>query len=81
MQTHLKETWVPTLSTSIRHCLVDITKGWFNLEETNWEVYQRSKLKKFLELTKFAMQVNIIFMSNLLQFTTQFVIYLFVRIL
>ena len=70
MQTYLKETWVPILRTSIRQCLVDITKGWFNLEETNWEVYQRSKLKKFLELTKFAMQVNIIFMSNLLQFTT-----------
>lgn len=70
MQTYLKETWVPTLRTSIRQCLVDITKGWFNLEETNWEVYQRSKLKKFLELTKFAMQVSIIFMSNLLQFTT-----------
>ncbi len=58
MQTYLKETWVPTLRSSIRQCLNNINKGWFNLEETNLEVYQGSKLKKLMELTKFAMQVQ-----------------------
>ena len=28
------------------------------MEETNFEVYQSSKLKKLMELTKFAMQVS-----------------------
>lgn len=58
VQTYLKETWVPTLRGSIHQCLVDISKGWFNLEESNWEVYQGSKLKKLMELTKFTMQVH-----------------------
>ena len=58
MQSYLKETWVPTLRSSIRQCLNNINKGWFNLEETNLEVYQGSKLKKLMELTKFAMQVQ-----------------------
>ena len=55
----MKETWVPTLRSSIRQSLVDISKGWFNLEESNWEVYHGSKLKKLMELTKFAMQVHV----------------------
>ena len=36
-----------------------MSKGWFNLEETSFEVYQNSKLKKLMELIKFAMQVGV----------------------
>ena len=57
-QTYLKETWIPSLRAAIRSCLAHVTKGWFNLEETSFEVYQGSKLKKLMELIKFAMQVR-----------------------
>lgn len=58
VQTYLKETWVPRLRESIRSSLAQVTKGWFNLEETSHEVYAGSKLKKMMELVKFAMQVR-----------------------
>ena len=41
----------------MRASLRDVGKGWFNIEETKWEVYEISKLRKFMELVKFAMQV------------------------
>ena len=31
-------------------------QGWFSLEEGNFEIYQKSKLKKFMERVKFMMQ-------------------------
>lgn len=45
---------------SIRSCLEHVSKGWFNMEESDFEVYQGSKLKKLMELIKFAMQVSFI---------------------
>ena len=36
-----------------------MNKGWFNLEETSFEVYQNSKLRKIMELIKFAKQVGV----------------------
>lgn len=58
VQTYLKETWVHKLRESIHTALAHVSKGWFNLEETNFEVYNGSKLKKLMELVKFAMQVK-----------------------
>ena len=58
VQVYLKETWVPRLRDSIRSALALVSKGWFNLEETNHEVYTGSKLKKLMELVKFSMQVS-----------------------
>lgn len=55
----MKESWVPTLRTAIRTSLERISKGWYNLDETSYEVYQDSKLKKLMELIKFAMQDSI----------------------
>lgn len=37
---------------------LQVSKGWFNLEETSFEAYQGSKLRKLMELIKFAMQVR-----------------------
>ena len=45
------------LRESIHTALAHVSKGWFNLEETSFEVYSVSKLKKLMELVKFAMQV------------------------
>lgn len=57
VQVYLKDSWVPNLQSCIRACLDAVTKGWFNMEETSYEVYQGSKLKKLMELIKFSMQV------------------------
>ena len=61
MQIFLRDSWLNTLRTAIRSSLLDVGKGWFNMEERNWEVYQISKLAKFMQLVKFAMQVSRIF--------------------
>jgi hypothetical protein len=53
----LKDSWISTLRAAIRTSLRDVGRGWFNLHESNWEVYQISKLKKFMEMVKFNMQV------------------------
>ncbi|XP_076467072.1 dynein axonemal heavy chain 1-like isoform X2 [Babylonia areolata] len=67
----LKDSWITTLRASIRTCLRDVGKGWFNIHETNWEVYQISKLKKFMETVKFIMQDSLRFLvqDSLLNFT------------
>jgi dynein heavy chain len=54
---YLKDSWINTLKTGIRSCFLDSGKGWFNIKEKDWTVYQISKLKKFMELVKFSMQV------------------------
>ena len=54
----LKDSWITTLRAAIRTSLRDVGKGWFNIHETNWEVYQISKMKKFMEMVKFTMQVG-----------------------
>lgn len=57
VQLFLKDSWLTSLQTSIKTSLRDIGKGWFNLEEDNWEVYKLSKLSKLMELVRFSMQV------------------------
>lgn len=67
----LKDSWITTLRAAIRTSLRDIGKGWFNIHETNWEVYQKSKLKKFMEMVKFMMQDTLRYLVNesLMNFT------------
>lgn len=55
---YLKDSWIKTLSEGILTSFLDSGKGWFNIKETDWGVYQISKLKKFMELVKFSMQVS-----------------------
>ena len=57
---YLKDSWINTLKSGIRASFLDSGKGWFNIKETDFSVYQISKLKKFMELVKFEMQVCII---------------------
>ena len=54
----LKDSWINTLKNGIRSCFLDSGKGWFNIREKDFSVYQISKLKKFMELVKFSMQVS-----------------------
>eukprot|EP00960_Hanusia_phi_P037726 753088-Hanusia_phi.AAC.3 len=53
---YLKDTWLTSLKNSLRNGLKDVGKGWFNLNETKREVYDISKLKKFMTMINFMMQ-------------------------
>ena len=57
MALYLKDSWISTLRAGVRTSLRDVGRGWFNLHESDWEVYEVSKLKKFIEMIKFNMQV------------------------
>ncbi|RYG69727.1 hypothetical protein EON64_02010, partial [archaeon] len=52
----VKDTWVSAITTSVRQNLKDVRKGWFNLEESNLEVYKFSKLRKFMCRINFKME-------------------------
>ncbi|XP_042305771.1 dynein axonemal heavy chain 1 isoform X2 [Sceloporus undulatus] len=71
----LKDTWINTLKIAVRSSLRDIGKGWYNLYETKWEVYQMSKLHQLMELIKFMLQdsVRYLVQDSLVNFTQLFV--------
>jgi dynein heavy chain len=52
----VKETWSSSVISHVKQQLKDVSKGWFNLEESNTEVYKFSKLRKFLGFLNFIMQ-------------------------
>lgn len=58
----LKDSWINTLKNGIRSSFLDSGKGWFNIKEKDYSVYQISKLKKFMELVKFSMQDSLRFL-------------------
>lgn len=58
MSLFLKDSWISTLRNAIRTSLRDVGKGWFNIHEKNFQVYEISKLKKLMEMVKFIMQVR-----------------------
>lgn len=66
---YLKESWLEKITHSVRMCLRDIGKGWFNLEQKQHDVYDVMKLNRFMTLTKLRMQVCTLYF----QFTCQFV--------
>ena len=55
----VKESWPKMITTSVRNNLKDVKKGWFNIEESNLEVYNFSKLRKFLYRINFIMEDTI----------------------
>ncbi|KAL1763660.1 dynein heavy chain 1, axonemal [Sigmodon hispidus] len=62
VQMFLKDSWVSTLKVAMRSSLRDMSKGWYNLYETNWEVYLMSKLHKLMELIKYMLQDTLHFL-------------------
>ncbi|XP_076985171.1 dynein axonemal heavy chain 1 isoform X3 [Tamandua tetradactyla] len=62
VQMFLKDTWVSTLKVAMRSSLRDMSKGWYNLYESNWEVYLMSKLRKLMELIKYVLQDTLRFL-------------------
>lgn len=53
---YLKELWLERIIQSVRLCLRDIGKGWFDLEQKDHDVYN-IKLKRFMDLIVQKMQV------------------------
>eukprot|EP01029_Cantina_marsupialis_P009143 TRINITY_DN2137_c0_g4_i1.p1 TRINITY_DN2137_c0_g4~~TRINITY_DN2137_c0_g4_i1.p1 ORF type:complete len:4119 (-),score=1448.16 TRINITY_DN2137_c0_g4_i1:93-12449(-) len=52
----LSDHWTQSVKTHVINKLSDVGKGWYNLKETKKEVYEFSKLKKFLKMVNFMMQ-------------------------
>ncbi|XP_019331155.1 dynein axonemal heavy chain 1 [Alligator mississippiensis] len=71
VQMFLKDTWINTLKIAVKSCLREIGKGWYNLAQSNWGVYQMSKLHKLMELIKFNLQdsVRYLVQKSLVSFT------------
>ncbi|KAK6626145.1 hypothetical protein RUM43_006450 [Polyplax serrata] len=53
---YLRKDWVDNVVTNVRMCLQDVGKGWFNIKEKSWPIYELSKLCRFMDLIKFRMQ-------------------------
>ncbi|KAI9209204.1 dynein heavy chain and region D6 of dynein motor-domain-containing protein, partial [Polychytrium aggregatum] len=62
IKSFLKDSWLTTLKTIIKIGFKDVGKGWYNMQESNMEVYKISKLRKFMTSVKFIMQDSIRFM-------------------
>jgi len=60
----LKDGWLTALKNGIRNGLKDVGKGWFNLSETKREVYDISKLRKFLTMINFMMEDTLRFLVD-----------------
>ncbi|XP_051667332.1 dynein axonemal heavy chain 1 [Manacus candei] len=56
VETFLKDTWIDNITTAIKSSLRDADKDWFNLEQSDWDAYQRSKLYKLMERIRFMLQ-------------------------
>jgi dynein heavy chain len=63
MKAFLKDTWIVTLKQIVRSGFKDVGKGWYNMQESNMEVYKISKLKKFMNALKFIMQDTLRFLT------------------
>ncbi|XP_070947930.1 dynein axonemal heavy chain 1 isoform X2 [Macaca nemestrina] len=62
VQMFLKDSWISSLKVAMRSSLRDMSKGWYNLYETNWEVYLMSKLRKLMEMVKYMLQDTLRFL-------------------
>ena len=58
---YLRETWATNVKSSIESELGDSGKGWFNLAETDYQVYNLSKLKNLLSYCDYMMRDSLRF--------------------
>lgn len=56
VQGYLRNTWGTACRSAVVSGLQSVGKGWFNLSENNQEVYDISKLKKFMRMVKYIME-------------------------
>ncbi|KAI8820875.1 dynein heavy chain and region D6 of dynein motor-domain-containing protein [Fimicolochytrium jonesii] len=62
VKSSLKDSWVPANKTALKNGFKEVGKGWYNMKETNLEVYNGSKLKKLMITVKFVMQDSLRFL-------------------
>jgi dynein heavy chain len=58
----IKEGWVNAIKSAILSSFKHVGKGWFNLHETSHEIHDYSKLKRFLNMTRFRMEDTLRFL-------------------
>uniref|UniRef100_G1MWR4 Dynein axonemal heavy chain 1 n=1 Tax=Meleagris gallopavo TaxID=9103 RepID=G1MWR4_MELGA len=70
VQAFLKDTWINTIKTAVKIGLRNAGKGWYNLEQSSWDVYQMSKLHKLMKRVKFILQdsVRYLVQNSLIRF-------------
>ncbi|KAK2581762.1 hypothetical protein KPH14_002241 [Odynerus spinipes] len=56
---YLKEPWLEKITQSVRMCLRDVGKGWFNLDQKSPEIYNVMKLKRLMDLIVYHMQTSL----------------------
>lgn len=52
----IKDIWLNSVTATVKRYLKDVKKGWYNIEESNVEVYSFSKLRKFMYRINFMME-------------------------
>jgi dynein heavy chain len=52
----LQKDWPKSIVMTIRHHLKHVTKGWYNLEESSDDIYNKSKLRQFLRCLNMMME-------------------------
>ncbi|KAM4654602.1 LOW QUALITY PROTEIN: dynein axonemal heavy chain 1 [Amazona ochrocephala] len=71
VQMFLKDTWIDTLATAITSNLRKAGTDWHKLEQTNWDVYLLSKLRKLMNRIRFMLQDSLRYLvqNSLISFT------------
>ncbi|CAF1149286.1 unnamed protein product [Adineta steineri] len=59
---YLTDTWKNNLRQGIKTQFIDVGRGWYNINESDFHIYKVSKLKKFIERVKFMMQDTLRFL-------------------
>ncbi|XP_029908318.1 dynein heavy chain 1, axonemal [Myripristis murdjan] len=71
----LRDSWVTTLSNTIRLKLRDVGPGWYSLNEHQWDLYKMSKLYSLMSLVRYKLQDSLRFLVlNSLSSLTQMVL-------
>ncbi|XP_010013568.1 PREDICTED: dynein heavy chain 1, axonemal-like, partial [Nestor notabilis] len=71
VQMFLKDTWIDTLTTAIMSNLREAGTDWYKLEQSNWDVYLLSKLRKLMNRIRFMLQDSLRYLvqNSLINFT------------
>lgn len=59
---YLTDTWKNNLRQGIKTKFIDVGRGWYNINESDYHIYKVSKLKTFIERVKFMMQDTLRFL-------------------
>lgn len=55
----LKTKWIEKIVYEIRYQLMNVGKGWFDLNVENWAIYKMSKLRRMIEVIRHRMEISI----------------------